>query len=88
MQKAEVFRKFVPEIIPLWLKNQNQHVHICGLMDGGGGGGAYKLSNTSVKEKVGLFTEKYDITLFIGKVLSSNIFASTVSVHHDIKCNL
>ena len=40
--------KFVPEIVPLWLKNRNQRVHTGGLIRGE----AYTWSNTSVKEKV------------------------------------
>ena len=28
------WRKFVPEIVPFWLKNQNQRVHAGGLMRG------------------------------------------------------
>ena len=48
-------RKFVPEIVPLWLKNRNQRVHMGGLMHGGAYmRGAYTRSNTSVLEKVGL----------------------------------
>ena len=31
-------RKFVPEIVPLWLKNRNQRVHMGGLIRRGGGG--------------------------------------------------
>ena len=46
--------KKVPEIVPLWLKNRNQRVHMGGLMSEGGG--AYTWSNTSVKGKVGLYT--------------------------------
>ena len=49
-------KKFISEIVPLWLKNRNQRVDT-----GGGlcaeGGGAYTWSNTSVKEKVGLSAE-------------------------------
>ena len=29
-------RKFVREIVPLWLKNQNQRIHTGGLMRDGG----------------------------------------------------
>ena len=53
-------RKFVPEIVPLWLKNLekigiNTFIRE-GLCAGGlyEGGRAYAWSNTSVKEKVGL----------------------------------
>ena len=31
-------RKFVPEIVPLWLKNRNQRVHTGEVMHRGGGG--------------------------------------------------
>ena len=41
-------KKFVPEIVPLWLKNRNQHVHMGTLMRWGGGG-AYA--------RVGLYVE-------------------------------
>ena len=48
-------RKFVPEIVLLWLKNRNQCVHTGGLICGG----AYTWSNRSVKEKVGLSVGAY-----------------------------
>ena len=49
-------RKFVPEIVPLWLKNRNQHAHMGTLMRWGEHmqGWAYTWSSTSVREKVGL----------------------------------
>ena len=45
-------REFIPEIVPLWPKNQNQHFHAKGLI--WGGGVAYTWSNTIVKEKMDL----------------------------------
>ena len=58
------YRKFVPEIVPLWLKNrkkyQNQRVHTGGRMSRGAYmRGAYTWSNKSVKEKVGLSAGAY-----------------------------
>ena len=56
------FEKVISEIIPLWLKNQDQRVD----RGGEGGGlmrgedytrGAYTWSNTCVKENVSLFVE-------------------------------
>ena len=44
-------RKFVPETVPLWLKNRNQRVYTFGLMRAEG---AYTWSKTSVKDKEGL----------------------------------
>ena len=50
------YRKFTPEIEPLWLKNRNQRFHKGGLLRTGGGyvKGAYTWDNRSVKERVGL----------------------------------
>ena len=43
-------KNFVPEIVPLLLKNRNQHIKTCGLMRQG----AYMWGNSSAKEKVGV----------------------------------
>ena len=40
-------RKFVPEIVPLWLKNRNQRIQTGGLMRGRG---ANTWSNRSVED--------------------------------------
>ena len=52
------YKKIVPKIVPLWLKNRNQRVYTGGLMRGSLiRGRAYTWSNTSAKEKVGLLQE-------------------------------
>ena len=57
----------MPEIVPLWLKNRNQRIHMGGLMRGcwcrcrcgSYIKGAYTWSHTSVKEKMCLSGGKY-----------------------------
>ena len=53
-------KKFISEIVPLWLKNRNQCVDMRGGLTHGVGyaRGAYTWSNTRVKENVSLSVER------------------------------
>ena len=44
-------RKFVPELVPLWLKNRNHRVHAGGLMRGEGGGGVKRGVTQLLRER-------------------------------------